>query len=192
MTWNNQGALLNSAGYCPHGNNVFGTWHRPYLAVFEQALYINAQEVVASFPSNQQARWQAALNCLRLRQKAVEAFPPLTRQPGRRVFDQSNHPREDEAGEEKASTSSRRQRPISITIPPRDFSPPVVLTGQSTWRADSPTARRYSELLIDSMVGELRREAARWRQVELGFTPAAESARVVQTCLSATTPTARS
>lgn len=66
MTWNNQGALLNSAGYCPHGNNMFGTWHRPYLSVYEQAVYMNAQEVVAQFPADQQPRWRNALVGLRI------------------------------------------------------------------------------------------------------------------------------
>lgn len=34
VQWNNQG-LKHSAGYCPHGQNTFGSWHRPYLAIFE-------------------------------------------------------------------------------------------------------------------------------------------------------------
>lgn len=35
-TWNNfPTPLLNQAGFCPHANTLFGTWHRPYLAVFE-------------------------------------------------------------------------------------------------------------------------------------------------------------
>jgi tyrosinase len=27
--------LLNDAGFCPHGNVMFGSWHRPYLALYE-------------------------------------------------------------------------------------------------------------------------------------------------------------
>lgn len=35
-TWNNfPTPLLNQAGFCPHAQTLFGSWHRPYLAVFE-------------------------------------------------------------------------------------------------------------------------------------------------------------
>jgi tyrosinase len=35
-TWNNfPTPLLNQAGFCPHGGTLFGSWHRPYLAVYE-------------------------------------------------------------------------------------------------------------------------------------------------------------
>lgn len=35
-TWNNfPTPLLNQAGFCPHSMTLFGTWHRPYLAIFE-------------------------------------------------------------------------------------------------------------------------------------------------------------
>jgi len=35
-TWNNfPTPLVNQAGFCPHSNVLFGSWHRPYLAVFE-------------------------------------------------------------------------------------------------------------------------------------------------------------
>ena len=29
-----------STGYCTHGSNLFGPWHRPYVAVFEVSLAI--------------------------------------------------------------------------------------------------------------------------------------------------------
>ncbi|KAF2685861.1 Di-copper centre-containing protein [Lentithecium fluviatile CBS 122367] len=66
VTWNNQGPVLNQAGYCPHGQVLFGSWHRPYLSVFEQALYMNANEVVGTFPADQQQRWRNALVGLRM------------------------------------------------------------------------------------------------------------------------------
>jgi tyrosinase len=35
-TWNKFPApLLNNAGFCPHGSTLFGSWHRPYLAIYE-------------------------------------------------------------------------------------------------------------------------------------------------------------
>ena len=36
VTWNNfPTPLLNQAGFCPHAQTLFGSWHRPYLAIFE-------------------------------------------------------------------------------------------------------------------------------------------------------------
>lgn len=37
-------------GYCPHGSNVFLSWHRPYLALFEQVLQRKAVEVASEYP----------------------------------------------------------------------------------------------------------------------------------------------
>lgn len=35
-TWNNfPTPLLNQAGFCPHAQTLFGSWHRPYLAIYE-------------------------------------------------------------------------------------------------------------------------------------------------------------
>jgi tyrosinase len=35
-TWNRfPTPLVNQAGFCPHGSTLFGSWHRPYLAIFE-------------------------------------------------------------------------------------------------------------------------------------------------------------
>ncbi|CBX98175.1 hypothetical protein IAQ61_010273 [Plenodomus lingam] len=58
--------LKNQAGFCPHGNTMFVTWHRPYLALFEQAWYQCVLEVVAEFPSDQQTRWRNAAATLRI------------------------------------------------------------------------------------------------------------------------------
>ncbi|CAE6995327.1 hypothetical protein P3342_000092 [Pyrenophora teres f. teres] len=37
-------------GYCPHTSNLFGTWHRPYLALFEQILHDRAVEIAHEYP----------------------------------------------------------------------------------------------------------------------------------------------
>ncbi|KAF1973430.1 Di-copper centre-containing protein [Bimuria novae-zelandiae CBS 107.79] len=75
LQWNGAG-MKHTGGYCPHGQNTFGSWHRPYLSVYEQAVYLNAQEVVASFPRNQQGRWQSALRGLRIPYFDWAAEPP--------------------------------------------------------------------------------------------------------------------
>ncbi|KAK4239408.1 hypothetical protein C8A03DRAFT_42953 [Achaetomium macrosporum] len=37
-------------GYCTHSSILFLTWHRPYLALFEQSLYNAVQDVAKQFP----------------------------------------------------------------------------------------------------------------------------------------------
>ncbi|KAF2011614.1 Di-copper centre-containing protein [Aaosphaeria arxii CBS 175.79] len=66
ISWNNFGPILNNAGFCPHAQTLFGSWHRPYLALFEQSLYQNVQEVINTFPSSQQGRLRAAARDLRM------------------------------------------------------------------------------------------------------------------------------
>ncbi|RAR16566.1 di-copper centre-containing protein [Stemphylium lycopersici] len=37
-------------GYCPHTSSIFGPWHRPYLALFEQVLHDRAVDVANEYP----------------------------------------------------------------------------------------------------------------------------------------------
>lgn len=67
VTWNNfPTPLVNQAGFCPHSMTLFGSWHRPYLAIFEQALYQSMQEVINTFPQSQRGRWQEAASTFRM------------------------------------------------------------------------------------------------------------------------------
>lgn len=34
VPWNGQ-SLKHQAGYCPHNSAMFGSWHRPYLSIYE-------------------------------------------------------------------------------------------------------------------------------------------------------------
>jgi tyrosinase len=45
---------------------LFGSWHRPYLAVFEQALYLAVQEVINEFPESQRQRLRDVARNLRI------------------------------------------------------------------------------------------------------------------------------
>lgn len=57
MSWNNfPTPLVNNAGFCPHGQTLFGPWHRPYLAIFEQGWYLAMQEAINDFPESQRGR----------------------------------------------------------------------------------------------------------------------------------------
>ncbi|RMZ70503.1 histone acetyltransferase spt10 [Pyrenophora seminiperda CCB06] len=67
VSWNRfPTPLVNQAGFCPHATTLFAPWHRPYLAVFEQALFLSVNEVISQFPANQQQRWRNAASTLRL------------------------------------------------------------------------------------------------------------------------------
>lgn len=52
VTWDNvQFGNGLGGGYCPHSSTVFPTWHRPYLALYEQILYDIVQTVAKTFNS---------------------------------------------------------------------------------------------------------------------------------------------
>ena len=37
-------------GYCHHVSHMFGPWHRPYLALFEQVLHYRAVDIANEYP----------------------------------------------------------------------------------------------------------------------------------------------
>ncbi|TVY40862.1 Tyrosinase [Lachnellula occidentalis] len=51
--WDNvqPGPGLGNSGYCHHVSILFPTWHRPYLALFEQLMYNLVQEIAAMWPA---------------------------------------------------------------------------------------------------------------------------------------------
>ncbi|KAJ4338876.1 hypothetical protein N0V87_003561 [Didymella glomerata] len=65
-------------GYCHHSSNLFPTWHRPFLALVEEWVYISARAVIAEFPEGEfKARMTAALPSLRLPFWDAAAVPPI-------------------------------------------------------------------------------------------------------------------
>ncbi|KUL89658.1 hypothetical protein ZTR_00412 [Talaromyces verruculosus] len=52
-------------GYCSHGSPIFPTWHRPYLALFEQRIWQYAQSIAASYPDDQRQAYVDAATTLR-------------------------------------------------------------------------------------------------------------------------------
>ncbi|CAI6332791.1 unnamed protein product [Periconia digitata] len=59
-------AVRPAMGYCPHNQLLFGTWHRPYLMLFEQKLQKIAKGIADKFPSATKAKYQDAANKLRI------------------------------------------------------------------------------------------------------------------------------
>ncbi|KAI9708383.1 MAG: hypothetical protein M1820_004087 [Bogoriella megaspora] len=52
VPWDNvQMVQGGNGGYCTHISTLFLSWHRPYLALFEQVLYSSVTEVANEFPS---------------------------------------------------------------------------------------------------------------------------------------------
>ncbi|OJD35302.1 di-copper centre-containing protein [Diplodia corticola] len=53
-------------GYCPHSSNLFGSWHRPYLSLWEQAIIQYANEIINETPAGAtKTRYQTAVKTLR-------------------------------------------------------------------------------------------------------------------------------
>ncbi|KAK3319425.1 hypothetical protein B0H66DRAFT_603970 [Apodospora peruviana] len=50
-TWDNNAKTFKdgAGGYCAHGVYIFGTWHRPYLALLEQTLYRTMYTIAESY-----------------------------------------------------------------------------------------------------------------------------------------------
>lgn len=53
-------------GYCTHDSVIFGTWHRPYLSLFEQLLVDHAVEIAAQFKGEAGKRYRDAAKKVRL------------------------------------------------------------------------------------------------------------------------------
>ncbi|KAG0642710.1 hypothetical protein HOY80DRAFT_881126 [Tuber brumale] len=49
--WDNVLGIGNEAGYCTHSSILFPTWHRPYLALYEQALLSSIKLALMEFPA---------------------------------------------------------------------------------------------------------------------------------------------
>jgi tyrosinase len=61
VAWDGVSRSGNGGGYCTHASNLFGPWHRPYLALFEQSLHKHALAVANQYPAGQQRNAQLQL-----------------------------------------------------------------------------------------------------------------------------------
>ncbi|KAK7432037.1 hypothetical protein QQZ08_001327 [Neonectria magnoliae] len=67
IEWNGAGKRTSNGwqGYCPHGENLFLPWHRPYLVLYEQRLVATATKLANQYPSKYRAQYQKAAKTLR-------------------------------------------------------------------------------------------------------------------------------
>lgn len=63
----NQAALDQyGCGYCTHSTPLFAPWHRAYVALYEQGLLAQVQNVINDFSGDQKSRFQAAASGFRV------------------------------------------------------------------------------------------------------------------------------
>ncbi|KAF2152857.1 Di-copper centre-containing protein [Myriangium duriaei CBS 260.36] len=62
------GAVGNGggSGYCTHSSVLFPTWHRPYMALFEQIVWNKTQTIAQQYPAAVRNNYIAAANTLRV------------------------------------------------------------------------------------------------------------------------------
>ncbi|RCI12656.1 hypothetical protein L249_0161 [Ophiocordyceps polyrhachis-furcata BCC 54312] len=67
IEWNNTGPRVGRGfgGYCPHGEDLFLPWHRPYTALFEMILNNHARRIASSYPTSLRNRYIQAAQALR-------------------------------------------------------------------------------------------------------------------------------
>ena len=64
-------------GYCAHVSILFPTWHRPYLALYEQVLYRMIQQIALAWPAGAvQDQYVAAAKNFRIPYWDWAAVPP--------------------------------------------------------------------------------------------------------------------
>ncbi|KAI0383782.1 Di-copper centre-containing protein [Hypomontagnella monticulosa] len=64
------------SGYCTHVSILFPTWHRPYLALYEQVLYNIVQHIASLYPPKLHDRVQKAATAFRVPYWDWAAVPP--------------------------------------------------------------------------------------------------------------------
>ncbi|RSL69213.1 hypothetical protein CEP54_002372 [Fusarium duplospermum] len=67
IQWNGGGGRNGNGwpGYCPHGESLFLTWHRPYVLLFEQILVEHAKRLANLYPTKYRQQYVNAANTLR-------------------------------------------------------------------------------------------------------------------------------
>ncbi|KAH8808502.1 hypothetical protein F5884DRAFT_373546 [Xylogone sp. PMI_703] len=68
IAWNGVNTVPGapSTGYCTHDSVLFPTWHRPYMALFEQILVTYAQQIAEMYPASFNDTYKTAAKNLRV------------------------------------------------------------------------------------------------------------------------------
>ncbi|KAJ3945390.1 uncharacterized protein N0V96_005422 [Colletotrichum fioriniae] len=85
MAWSGGGPKTGAqAGYCPHNQGLFGTWHRGYLSLYEQVLVRYAKRIANTYPEPHKRAYVEAAESLRVAYwdwAADSQVPPVTALP---------------------------------------------------------------------------------------------------------------
>ncbi|KAI1143479.1 Di-copper centre-containing protein [Hypoxylon sp. FL0543] len=78
LTWGDVGPTPGNehSGYCTHVSILFPTWHRPYLALYEQVLYNIVQYIASLYPQDLRDRFEKAAATFRIPYWDWAAVPP--------------------------------------------------------------------------------------------------------------------
>lgn len=79
VAWDNVQATPGDeqSGYCTHSSILFPTWHRPYLALYEQVVYSLMQQIVGEFQAgSDRDRYSTAATTFRIPYWDWAAAPP--------------------------------------------------------------------------------------------------------------------
>ncbi|EWC46726.1 hypothetical protein DRE_03971 [Drechslerella stenobrocha 248] len=66
VPWDGEDGPNSFSGYCTHASILFPTWHRPYIAAYEQILGNIIRNLANQYPASSRSRYQAAANRFRL------------------------------------------------------------------------------------------------------------------------------
>jgi tyrosinase len=66
IPWDGVSGSQAAAGFCTHNSILFPTWHRPYLALFEQSLWTIAQTIAPAYPESNRDQYVQAAQTLRI------------------------------------------------------------------------------------------------------------------------------
>lgn len=61
-----QGDENSGVGYCTHSSVLFPTWHRPYMALFEQVVWNKTQTIAQQYPDAVRSKYVAAAQTFRI------------------------------------------------------------------------------------------------------------------------------
>ncbi|KAH7035016.1 uncharacterized protein B0I36DRAFT_381822 [Microdochium trichocladiopsis] len=68
LTWGDVDSIAGSEniGYCTHVSVLFPTWHRPYMALYEQTLYNLVQSIAELWPEDELEHWRETARRFRI------------------------------------------------------------------------------------------------------------------------------
>ncbi|OAP63560.1 hypothetical protein AYL99_02787 [Fonsecaea erecta] len=77
IPWDGVSGTGSYPGFCTHAATPFPTWHRPYVALFEQLIWQYAQGIASHYPDDQRDEYSSAALSLRVPYWDWAVYPAL-------------------------------------------------------------------------------------------------------------------